>query len=68
MLQKNPKSPGLDRRVNHLSYPNRIILARQLSRIINQKSISNWNRDEYKKSLYPDKASIDNLNIRTSFY
>lgn len=64
MLEKNIKSPGLDYRVNHLSPQNRKILANQIFRIIDNKSLRYWNRSEFKESLYANKKDIDKINVQ----
>jgi hypothetical protein len=59
LSNKKGVSPGIDRRVNHLSYVNRCILARQLTEIIANRSLAYWNRDEYKSSIYSSTEQID---------
>ncbi len=64
MLEKNANAPGLDYRVNHISPENRKILANQLFRIINNRSLRYWNRSEFKEGLYTNKSDIDKINIQ----
>lgn len=60
MLSKNGSRPGVDRRVNHLSEINRLILAKQLTNIITHRSSEHWDGSEYKKHIYCTKQDINN--------